>query len=361
MIEYDEFGPEKILKVYDPKTGMKGITVIHNTARGPGKGGIRMTPSVNEEEVFRLARAMSWKCALADLPFGGGKSGIIANAKELDKDKKKAIVQAFSKAIKAVCPSEYVSAPDISMAEEEMRWFAEANGSNKSCTGKPADLGGLPHELGSTGIGVGHATMVAIEYLGLNPSELTFAVEGFGNVGWFASKYLTEKGLKLIAVSDSKGTLVNKRGIDFNKLVEVKKEKRTVTGCEKGEVCDNKEIFKIDADILITAAVPDLISDEEVDSVKAKLIVCGSNIPFSLEAEKKFHEKGILVIPDFVANAGGVISSYVEYIEGSVDDMWKMVEEKIIANTKIMLERSKEQGIIPRDAAMEIAKERIRG
>ena len=355
MIEYDEFGPEKIIKVYDPKTGMKGITVIHNTARGPGKGGIRMTSTVNEEEVFRLARAMTWKCALADLPFGGGKSGIIVDTRKISREEKKAIVEAFAKAIKAVCPSQYVSAPDISMAEEEMKWFAEANGDVKSCTGKPADMGGLPHELGSTGIGVGHATMVAINYLDLESSQLTFAVEGFGNVGWFVSKYLTEKGLKLIAVSDSKGTLINKEGIDFEKLAEIKKNKRTVTEYE-GEVKGHKAIFQTDADILITAAIPDLISDDEIDLVKAKLIVCGSNIPFSLEAEKKFHSNGVLVIPDFVANAGGVISSYVEYIGGSVEDMWKMVEEKITTNTKLMLEK----GGMPRDAAMEIAKERIR-
>jgi glutamate dehydrogenase/leucine dehydrogenase len=228
----------------------------------------------------------------------------------------------------------------------------------KSCTGKPSDMGGLPHELGSTGIGVGHAAMVAIEHLGLEPKDLTFAVEGFGNVGWFVSKYLTEKGLKLIAVSDSKGTLVNKEGINFEKLAEIKKNEKTVTKYE-GEVLPNEDIIKTGADILITAAIPDLIKDEDVNSVNARMIICGSNIPFSLEAEEELDKKGILVVPDFVANAGGVISSYVEYIGGTEEDMWKLVEEKLTNNTKLVLDRAKQKDISPRKAGMEIAKERV--
>src|SRR3990172_5251616 len=140
MIEFDEFGPEKIFEVYDPKTGMHGFTVIDNTALGPGKGGIRMTPTVSIEEVAKLARAMTWKCSIADLPFGGGKSGIRADVKSLTPEKKMDIIRAFSRGIKPICPSMYVAAPDINTAEEEMKVFVEANGTFNSATGKPADM-----------------------------------------------------------------------------------------------------------------------------------------------------------------------------------------------------------------------------
>ncbi|MBM3200751.1 Glu/Leu/Phe/Val dehydrogenase, partial [Candidatus Woesearchaeota archaeon] len=229
MITYDEFGPEKILEVYNPKVGMRGIVVIDNTALGPGKGGVRMTPTVSTEEVFRLARVMTWKNAMADLPFGGAKGGIIADPKTFDLKKKKLIVEAYAKALKVVCPDMYVSAPDINTGEQEMEWFAKANGSMKSCTGKPAKLGGIPHELGSTGFGVYHSALVAIQHMGFKPDEINFAVEGFGNVGSFAAKFLTEKGAKLVATSDSKGSVYNKSGLGFNKLSKIKEETKSVT------------------------------------------------------------------------------------------------------------------------------------
>ena len=357
MINYDELGPEKILTVYNPKSGMKGFVVIDNTKLGPGKGGIRMTPSVTEEEVSKLARAMTWKCALADLPFGGAKSGIVANSKELSPEKKEEIVKDFSKALKIVCPELYVAAPDMNMAEKEMEWFSNTNGDNKSCTGKPSSMGGIPHELGSTGFGVFHATKVAAEHLNFDLKNSTIAIEGFGNVGWFAAKFLTEEGAKLIAVSDSKGVISNTEGIDFNELAKTKKETGTVTNYKPSKPTDN--ILDIKADILITAAIPDLISSEDVDNLNFKLIVAGSNIPMTIETEELCHKKGILVVPDFVANAGGVISSYIEYTGGSEQDMFTMVEEKVTKNTKLVLEDSKSKGIMPRESAMKIAKERI--
>jgi glutamate dehydrogenase/leucine dehydrogenase len=359
MIEFDGFGPEKIFEVYNPKVGMRGFVIIDNTALGPGKGGIRMTPTVTPDEVCKLARAMTWKCALAELPFGGAKSGIVANAKDISREKKKEIVEAFSKAIRPICPSLYVAAPDMSMAEEEMRWFAEANGSPKSATGKPKDMGGLPHELGSTGFGIFHAVKLAAEFLNLDLSGSTFAVEGFGNVGSFAAKFLVEAGAKLIAVSDSRGCLYNQDGIDFEKLSQIKAETGSVTHYGEGEVIANTEIIKLPADILIPAAVPDIIKSGDVNDVKAKLIVEGSNIPIKPDVEEQLHQRDVLVIPDFVANAGGVISSYVEYAGGDEQGMLEMVEKKIKRNTKLVLERSGEKKLKPRDAALEMAKERV--
>lgn len=359
-IEFDEFGPEKIFEVYDHKTKMHGFVVIDNTARGPGKGGIRLRPDVTKEEVFRLARAMTWKCALADLPFGGGKSGIIADDKKISKKEKKAIVEAFSRALKPVCPSMYVAAPDMNTAEEEMRWFAEANGSMKACTGKPKDLGGIPHELGSTGFGVFHATLVAAEHFGLDIKNSTVAIQGFGNVGRFVAKFLTEKEAKLIAISDSKGVIYNENGLDFKELEKVKDETGSVINYKPGDVFKGEEIFELQVNILIPAATADVITSKNVDKIKAKIIVEGANIPIPHDIENILHKKGILVVPDFVANAGGVISSYVEYIGEKKEQMFKLVEEKINKNTKLVLEMSKKENINPRDAAMRIAKERIR-
>jgi glutamate dehydrogenase (NAD(P)+) len=359
MVSHDENGPEKILEVFDAKTGMHGFVVIDNTVLGPAKGGIRMTPTVSIDEVAKLARAMTYKCSLAGLPFGGGKSGIIANPKEITPEQKDAIIASFSKALKVVCPKLYVAAPDISTAEHEMKIFAQANGSMKSCTGKPSDMGGIPHELGSTGFGVYHATCVAVKHTGLEIKNMTFAIEGFGNVGWFAAKHLTEAGAKLVAVSDSKGAIYAAEGIDFATLADVKKQQGTVTAYCDAEVMKGEEIVGVEADILITAAIPDLITEDNKDSIKARIVVEGSNIPTTPEIEEYLHKKGILVVPDFVANAGGVISSYVEYIGGTPEKMFKLVEQKIVKNTAQVLKAAKKKGIKPRDAAMQIALERI--
>jgi len=360
MIVHDEFGPEKILEMYNPKVGMHGFLVIDNTVLGPGKGGIRMTPSVSAEEVFKLARTMTWKCALAELPFGGAKSGIVADDKKISKEQKMKIVEAFSKAIKPLCPEQYIAGPDMNMGEEEMAVFAKANGSLKSCTGKPKSMGGLPHELGSTGYGVHEATEVAAEHAGIDLFHDKIAIEGFGNVGVFTAKFLTEHcSCNIVAVSDSKGCLYKPDGIDFEELVKIKNQTGSVINYPNGKVLSTEDIVSLPVDILITAAIPDLITEKNVNSVKARLIVEGSNIPMTAEIEDILYKKGVHVVPDFVANAGGVISSYVEYIGGSEEEMFKMISEKINRNTRIVLEHSDKEGINPRKAALEIAKTRI--
>ena len=361
-VKFDEYGPERVFEVYNPKTGLHGFAVLDNLALGVAKGGIRMTPTVSVVEVSRLARAMTWKNSMADLPFGGGKAGIIADPKNISLEKKRALIEEFSRALKPVIPSLYVAGPDINTTEVEMGWFAKANGDLKACTGKPKELGGIPHELGSTGFGVYHSTLVAAEWLGGGVAGKTFAVEGFGNVGWFVSRFLTEKGAKFVAVSDSGGVLHNAQGINFQKLAEVKKNQKTVTAYGEGsQVLKGKDdILGIEADILITAAVPDLITKENWQKIKAKLIVQGSNIPTTPAIEKELHKKGVLVIPDFVANAGGVISSWVEYKGGTPEEMFKVVEEKVKRNTKAVLEKTTlGKGRIPREIAVGIARQRV--
>lgn len=362
MVTFDGFGPEKIFEVYHPKLCMRGFVVIDNTALGPGKGGIRMTPTVSIEEVSRLARAMTWKNALADLPFGGAKAGIIADDRQITQQQKDGLVAAFAEALKPVCPSLYVAGPDMNMAEHEMEIFAKANGSMKACTGKPAKMSGIPHELGSTGFGVFHSMMVALKHMKLQLKNVRVAIEGFGNVGWFVAKFVSEAGGKIVAVSDSRGVIVNQRGFDFEKLIKVKQEKKTVTAYGEGKegmVLPSHEIVSVDCDVLITAAIPDLIQDADVHSIKAKLIVEGSNIPMSAAAEQHLHEKGVLVVPDFVANAGGVISSWVEYIGKDQKFMFKTVQEKIVRNTEEVLTRSEKEKKMPRLIAEMLAKERV--
>jgi glutamate dehydrogenase (NAD(P)+) len=354
----DEFGPEKIIEVHDAASGLKGITVIDNTALGPAKGGIRMTPTVDVEEVFRLARTMTWKNSIAGLPFGGGKSGIIFDPKA-HPEKKKQIMVAFGRALKNIAPKMYIAAPDVNTGEEEMRWFVEGNGSLKSTTGKPKDLGGLPHELGSTGFGVAHAAVVAVKYKKLDLSEVKFAIEGFGNVGSFVAKFLTEWGANLVAASDSKGCIYNPSGIDFSKLSEVKKKTGSVINYP-GEKLPNEKIFELPVDVLIPAALPDVIMSNNVNKINAKIVVVGGNIVMKEPEEEKLHERGVLVVPDFVANAGGVISSYAEYRGYDEKKMFSLIEKKIKKNTRLVLKDAKNKGWSPRTAAMEIAKRRIK-
>lgn len=365
-MEFDEFGPEKILEVYDPKTKMHGFLVIHSTALGKAKGGIRMTPTVTVEEVSCLARVMTWKCALADLPFGGGKAGIVADVKNISKKKKMELIKAFATAIKPICPKLYVAGPDMNTGEEEMKAFAKVNGWN-SCTGKPANFCvkpgfkcGIPHEVGSTGFGVAHATLIAAKRIGLDIKNSTVAIEGFGNVGSFTAKYLSEFGAKIVAVSDSKGCIFNQNGINTEKLLEIKKETGSVIHYKPGNVLPNEKLFELATDIIIPAAISDVINKNNVDSVKTKIIIEAANIPVTQEAEEILHKKGILIVPDIIANAGGVISSYAEYIGKNPHFMFKIVEKKIRKNTKLVLNLAKKNNTEPRNAAMEIAQERVK-
>ncbi len=367
MTNVDEFGPEKILEVYDPKTGMRGFTVIDNTALGPAKGGIRMTPAVTVEEVAKLARTMTWKCALASLPFGGGKSGIVADPKKISPEQKMSLIRAFAIAIKPISPSRYIAAPDINTSEKEMTEYVRANGSLRSATGKPSNLCvapgvkcGIPHEFGSTGFGVAHATAVGAEHIKLKLNEATIAIEGYGNVGMFASEHLSKFGAKIVAVSDSKGCTYDKNGLDISVLSRIKEETGSVVNYNKDGVIGNEKLFELDVDIIIPSALPDVINKNNVNKIKSRMVVEAANIPATPEIEEILHRNGILVVPDFVANAGGVISSYAEYIGENPTRMFAMVEKKIRKNTKLVLDESKKKRIKPRDAAMKIAVERVR-
>ena len=363
----DEWGPEKILQVYEPKTGMKGILVIDNTTLGPGKGGIRMMPTVTIQEVFRLARTMTWKCALAKIPFGGAKSGIIADPKQMSEENKMEIVKAFSRALKRVCPSLYVAAPDINTGEKEMAAFALENGSLKSATGKPVRLCvkpgvkcGIPHEYGSTALGVVQAAFTAANYLdGLDVDNSTAAIEGFGNVGSFVTDYFSQIDVKIVAVSDSKGCIYNSDGLNFEKLHGVKTKTGSVVNYRPGKVISNKELFELNVDFLVPAALPDVITKENVKRVKAKIVVEAANLPIRPEIENILSDRGIMVVPDILANAGGVISSYAEYRGYNPKRMLELIQRKIRQNTVKVIETALTKKVELREAALILAKERV--
>lgn len=367
-IKKDKFGPEYVIEVYDSKIGMNGFLVIDNTTLGLGKGGIRMTPNVTKEEVFRLARVMTWKNALAGIPFGGAKAGIIwtGGSDEL----KQEFIKSFARAIKPFVPKKYIPGPDVNTTEKEMRSFAEELGIWKSSTGKPADycfknpktgkkMCGLPHELGSTGFGVAHSAIVATEVAKFDIKNMKVAIEGFGNVGEFAFKHLQEMGAKIVAVSGSRGGVYDKNGLDLNVLMNLKSQKKSVTEYPKGKKINKGKILELPVDILITASVTDVINENNKDKIKAKIIVEGSNIPMKENIEDELFNKGIIIVPDFVANAGGVISSYAEYRGYSPDKMFKLVENKIRVCTKTVMEKSLSENKNPRKIAMEIAMKKI--
>jgi len=357
-IPFDEFGPEKIIVVHDPKTKMKGYVVVDNTSKGPAKGGIRMAKDVTLKEVFELARAMTWKTALAELPFGGGKSGIVANP-NLDKSRKEAIIRSFARKLKGIVPSTYIAAPDIGTDERDMAVFADELDDMRVCTGKPMEIGGLPHELGFTGFGVYVSIRTLFEILDVNMQEVRFAIEGFGEVGSWLAKFLHRDGCKIVAVSDSKGTIYNESGLNIEELVEVKKSKGSVINYKDGKAISRESLFELDVEVLIPGARPNVINEKNIDHIKAKYIVEAANIPIPYEVEIELHKRGVLILPDIIVNSGGVISSYVEYIHGTPRMAFSMIKEKIEENIKKILEEYLSTNESPRDIAMRIAKERV--
>ena len=367
MIKQDKFGPEYRVRIYDPQIGMTAFLVIDNTVLGPGKGGFRMTSTVSEEEVARLARVMTWKNALAGIPFGGAKGGIIW--KGGDDELKKQFVQSFARNLKPFMPKYYISAPDVNVGEKEIEWFIEATGDFYSATGKPATMCiesaekkricGIPHEAGSTGFGVARATKVACECVSIAIKGASIAIDGFGNVGSFAFKYLSQMGATIVAVSDSKGAIYKKNGLDVKEVSRVKKEYGSVQKYSGAKKIKKEELFELKVDVLIPASVTDVIHDGNKKNIKARVIVEGANIPMTEKTEKFLHTKGILIVPDFVANAGGVISSYAEHKGLTHEEMFTLVQDKIEKATHAVIMQSLKTKQNPRDVGIKIAQERV--
>ena len=348
----DDLGPAEVLHLYEPRSGLRAIVVVDNTACGVSLGGVRMAEDVTTEEVFRLARAMTFKNAGAGLPHGGGKAAILADPKAADKER---LIRAFAHAIRDV--SGYVPGPDMGTDETCMAWIFDEIG---RAVGLPRVIGGIPlDEIGATGLGLRACAEVAAPFCDLDLEGATLAIEGFGNVGRPAARFLAEKGVRLIAASDSSGAVHDPSGIDVDELIAAKSAGGSVTGYPHGSRIENDELFTVACDILIPAARPDCINDANVEDIQAKLVLQGANIPATPAAEARLHERGVLVVPDFIANAGGVICAAVEFHGGSEAVALEQVAGKISLNTREVLESVRDDGILPREAADRLARRRV--
>ena len=366
--EIDEWGPEKILQVYDPDTGMKGVLVIDNTSKGPGKGGIRFAPSVTPLEIFKLARTMTWKCAAAGLPFGGAKGGIIADPNVVDRV---SWMKSFAKMIRPYCPSQYIAATDVGTTELDMAIFAHEIGDMRACTGKPSELGGIPHELGTTGYGVSVALQTALEILQdlkiiqvPQKSQTRVVIQGFGNVGLFAARFLDQSGIKVVGVSDVSGFIYSKdeNGLNIPKLMKDMKGKAKLSDLQDYgyDLRDKDEIFEIDLDIFIPAAMGGVITNKTAPKLLGngiKMVVEAANIPTTADACEYMHKNKIWLIPDFLANAGGVIGSFVEYQGRTEKEAFDLIEYKITKNIKEILTEAILKEENPRKIATELSKQ----
>jgi len=366
----DELGPEHTVRVYDPQTGMEGFLVIDNTVLGPGKGGFRMTPDVSADETFRLARAMTLKNALAGVPFGGAKAGIVWDGERDDLELKELYIRSFARKLRPYLGKEYISAPDVNVGEREIGWFVDEVKDWHAATGKSVDscirqgLGkkcGIPHEVGSTGYGVARSAMVAADILGIDIKGAKIAIHGFGNVGVFAYKFLSESGARVVALANSKIALRDEGGLDASKLDEIIKTKGRLEEYPKEFHISMDEFWKVKTDILIPASVTDVINDDNKKDIDTRLIVEGANIPMKEDVEQEMYDRGIMIVPDIVANSGGVISSYAEYKGYTVKKMFQLIDEKVSYSTKEVLRLSREKNRLPRKIALEIARERILG
>ncbi|KKW48174.1 MAG: Glutamate dehydrogenase (NAD(P)+) [Parcubacteria group bacterium GW2011_GWA1_59_11] len=365
-MEEDIYGPEYVLKINDPKLGMQGFLVVHNTALGPGKGGIRMTANVSEEEVYRLASTMTWKNSLAGIPFGGAKAGIRWPGGP-DSLKKK-FVQSFARALRPLLLSKYIAGPDVQSGEKEMQWFVEAVKMWDAATGKPAEYCtkhkggkkcGIPHEFGSTGFGVAHSAAVAAKEIGLPIAGARVAIHGFGNVGTFAWEHLTAMGAKVIAVADQTGAMYSAQGFEPGRMRKLIALKKPITAYQGAERIPAEDFWGVPVDILIPASVTDVIHEGNKKHVSAKLIVEAGNIPMRENIEDELFRRGVMFVPDFVANAGGVISSYAEYAGYSPDKMFGLVKTRITSATKAVVSESLKRRENPRPVAMRLARERV--
>ncbi len=350
----DDLGPLKVIHVHEPGIGLKGVLVVDNVARGPSIGGVRMAVDVTVTECARLARAMTFKNAAADLAHGGGKAVLVGDPK-MPRQQKETLIRGFCRALEEV--EQYIFAPDMGTNEENMAWIKDEIG---RVVGLPRELGGIPlDEIGATGFGLHHAVDVAREFCGLDIDGARFAVQGFGAVGKHATRFLCDAGAIPVAVSDSTGAVHDPDGLDPDALAALKAEGRSVTEYDSGEKLDGDAIIDVDCDIWIPAARPDVIHEGNVERLRAKMVVQGANIPVTYAAEKILHRKGILNLPDFIANAGGVICAATEYQGSGESAAFAAIEEKLRRNTREVLENAQRDGIPPRDAALAMARRRV--
>jgi glutamate dehydrogenase/leucine dehydrogenase len=322
-----------------------GFRVQHNTARGPAKGGIRFHQDVNIDEVKALSTWMTWKCSVVDVPYGGGKGGVVVDPTKLSVGELERLSRRFITEIQGIIgPERDIPAPDVNTNSQIMAWMMDQYSRNKGypvpgmITGKPLALGGSLGRTDATGVGVMMATRQAMQKLNMPADGTRVVVQGFGNVGSVSARAMHELGTTIVAVSDVFGGIYNPKGLDIPALLAHMRRTGTVKGFADTEAITNEELFGIDCDILIPAALENQITAQNADKIKAKLISEGANGPTTPEADRILHDRGILVLPDILANAGGVTVSYFEWAQNIQGFYW--TEEEVAERLERVMVRS---------------------
>ena len=310
-----------------------GYRVQYNITLGPATGGIRYHPGVTLDEVTALAAWMTWKCAVAHIPFGGGKGGIIVDPNRLSRRELEALTRRYvAEIVDAIGPEKDVPAPDVNTNDQIMAWIMDTYSMHVGhtetavVTGKPIEMGGSLGRREATGRGVMIVTREAAKHLGLEIKGATVAVQGFGNVGSVSADLLARIGAKIVAVTDWKGGVHNDKGLDVGKMIDYAKQHRSIDGFPGGEPLDNTRLFEMPVDVLIPAALENQITMDNAPKIKAKIIAEGANGPTTPDAHKYLHAHGVFVIPDILANAGGVTTSYFEWVQDRHGYFWEEEE-----------------------------------
>ncbi len=332
--------PKRVLCVYIPVRMDNGTIKVfrgfrsqHNDALGPFKGGIRYHPNVTMEEVIALSMWMTWKCSVVGLPYGGGKGGVICNPKEMSIGEIERLSRGYFYAIsRIVGPEIDIPAGDVNTSSREMAWFMDEYSKWKGynvpgvITGKPVNIGGSEGRTEATGLGVAIVGREAAKKLNIDLKNAKVIVQGFGNVGYYSAYFMEKLGCKIIGISDSRGGIYNKDGFSADAVLEFKKKTGSVINYPGAEVVSNEELLEKECDILIPAALENQITEKNADRIKAKLILEGANGPTTPEADDILHKKGSMVVPDILANAGGVSVSYFEWVQNLQGYYWSKEE-----------------------------------
>ena len=351
-----------------------GYRVQHDRSRGPFKGGLRYNEDVSTEEFRDLASAMTWKTAVVDVPFGGAKGGIDCDPRKLSKAELEVLTKNFVERLgPLIGPTRDIPAPDMGTDEQVMAWIVDAyskrHGDHPSVvTGKPVALGGIAERAGATGLGVANMTHWALQAVGKDVADMRVAIHGFGNVGGHAARLLADRGARIVAVSDSAGGVYRGDGLDVHSMFEARHDGGHPSVDDIAADADKisgDELLTCDADVLIPAAIAEVLDEDNADAVKAKLIVEGANLPTTFTADRILHDNGTRIVPDILANAGGVVASYIEWAQNRQGYRWpaERVEkelDRILKNAwNTVCERADEDCGALRSAAYAVAVERV--
>jgi len=347
--------PERILTINFPIKMDDGTVKVftgfraqYNTSRGPAKGGVRYHPDVDLDEIKALSAWMTWKCAVAGIPYGGAKGGVRCNPKEMSERELESLSRRYIYEISSIIgPRKDIPAPDVYTNPKVMGWYIDTyNKINKeegfsTITGKPLELWGSEGRVEATARGLSYMVEAAVEQLNIDPIEPTAVIQGYGNAGSISAQLLSKQGYKIIGVSDSKGGAYNPQGIDPLEILDYKTKTSSVKGFPKAEFISNKDLLELECDILVPAALEEVITEKNAKNIKAKIIAEAANGPTTPEADDILYQKGVFVIPDILANCGGVTVSYFEWIQGLYGYFWN--EEKVNRRLKkLMLKAFKE-------------------